>query len=96
MTKAWNEWKKAQLTFEERKSPTTEADIIHAMKKEHQNGARNLTRRDIAALVTRKVTPRLITLIEGLHADGKIARGVEIWPNGVHGFVYAVKDDEHV
>ena len=86
----------AQLTFEERKSPTTEADIIRAMKKEHEHGTPHMTRREIAQLVARKVTPRLITLIEGLHADGKIARGVEIWPNGVHGFVYAVKEDEHV
>lgn len=83
------------LTFEERKSPTTKEDITRAMLKGHQNGSDKLTRRDIAALVARKVTPRLISLIEELHANGKIARGIEIWPNGVRGYVYALKDDNH-
>lgn len=92
---AWNEWKKAQMTLEERGSPTTKDDIARAMLKGHQSGAKNLTRKDIAQLVARKVTPRLISLIEELHADGKIARGVEIWPNGVRGYVYAVKDDSN-
>lgn len=82
------------LTFEERKTPTTADDIVRAMRKGHQNGANSLTRRDIAQLVARKVTPRLIRLIEELHTDGKIARGVEIWPNGVRGYVYALKGGE--
>lgn len=83
------------MTFEERKTPTTADDIMRAMLRAHQHGANSLTRRDIAALVSRKVTPRLITLIEGLHTDGKVARGVEIWPNGVRGYVYAAKGGEH-
>ena len=90
----WKEWRKAQMTLEERKTPTTADDIVRAMRREHENGAKSLTRRDIAALVARKVTPRLIGLIEELHADGKIARGVEIWPNGVSGYVYALKGCE--
>jgi hypothetical protein len=90
----WKEWRKAQMTIEERKSPTTKEDIARAMLKGHQSGAKSLTRKDIAQLVARKVTPRLIGLIEELHTDGKIARGVEIWPNGVRGYAYALKGGE--
>lgn len=84
-----------QLSFERRKPATTKADILRAMRREHTNGANAITRREIAALVMRKVTPRLVSLIEELHADGQLQRGVMIWPNGAQGFVYAVLDNDH-
>lgn len=84
-----------QLAFEQRKSPTTKEDILRAMVRAHEHGAPSLTRRDIAALVARKVTPRLITLIEELHEDGKVKRGTAVWPNGAQGYVYAAWGDEN-
>lgn len=79
-----------QLSLAQRRTPTTTDDIIHVMKKQHEQGVPNLTRSDIAQLVERKVTPRLIGLIEELHQSGKLKRGVHVWPNGAQGYVYAL------
>jgi len=84
-----------QMTLQERRNPTTADDIIRAMKREHEQGTPSLTRKDIAALVERKVTPRLITLIEELHERGTLQKGVAVWPNGVQGFVYALFGDSN-
>lgn len=83
-----------QLELSERKPATTKEDILAAMVREHEHGATALSRKEIAGLVARKVTPRLIDLIEQLHADGKIARGVQIWTNGAQGYVYAARGGE--
>jgi len=84
-----------QLAFEARKPATTKDDILRAMQREHTNGVNAITRREIASLVMRKVTPRLVGLIEELHSEGRLQRGVMVWPNGAQGYVYAVVDKKH-
>ena len=84
-----------QMTLADRKNPTTVEDIMRVMKKEHENGVPCLTRRDIAQLVERRVTPRLIGLIESLYEQGKLQRGLRVWPNGAQGYVYALFGDHN-
>lgn len=80
----------SQLALAQLRTPTTTDDILHVMKHQHEQGVPNLSRSDIAQLVERKVTPRLIGLIEELHQSGKVQRGVAVWPNGAQGYVYAL------
>ena len=82
----------AQMSFEKRQGATTKEDILAVMKHSKEVGILMLSRREIAQLVARKVTPRLISLIEELHTDGVIMRGLYVLPNGAQAYTYVLKD----
>lgn len=77
-----------QLGFEDFQRPTTHDDILNAFAHDQRIGAEWLTRRRIAQLCGRKVTPTMITLIEDLVKSGAIRREVWQWPNGAQGYRY--------
>ena len=77
-----------QLSFEDYQRPTTHDVILNAFAHDQKLGLEWLTRRRIAQLCGRRVTPTMIALIEDLVKSGAIRREVWKWPNGAHGYRY--------
>lgn len=64
--------------------PTSEGDLLDAFG----NPEEWLSRAQICGRVFRRVTPKLIGMIEQLVTDGKLVRSTEPLPNGYKKFWY--------
>ncbi len=73
--------KQRRLLFQ---NPTTPDELVDVFS----NGEEWLSRAEICGRVMRRITPRLIDMIEQLVTDGKLLRSTEPLPNGYKKFWY--------